>query len=168
MDRQVVRDRRIGRVALEVVEDLEPGFGSGGDGERGRERAGLPARGSGRRELPRRSWVCAIRSCRGRWPMGSARSRSSRPWGGEGSWGFSGGGAAAGARSSRRSTGFSAGLGDSIPYGINLIHSPGEPADRVGRRRPAARAAGAAGRGVRISQSDIAGGSLSGGGARAR
>ena len=70
--------------------------------------------------------ACATRSCRGRWPTGSARSRSSRPWGAGTSGIFGAAGLPLNA-SSRRSTEFSTALGESIPYGINLIHSPGEP-----------------------------------------
>ena len=74
---------------LEVMSKRAPTIGSNGDGEVAAIVSGLPPRGSGRRELPRGSSACATRACRGRWPMGSGRSRSSRPWGGAGFWGSS-------------------------------------------------------------------------------
>ena len=56
------------------------------------------------------------------------------------------------------------GLGDSIPYGMNLIHSPGEPELEAAVVDLLPAAAGAAGRGIGVPEPDVAGGPLSRGG----
>ena len=102
-------------------------FGSNGAGETGRASCRHAASRTWATQASGRSRAALSRACRGRWPTGSGRSRSSRRWGEAGSWGSS----------ARRGCSLSAveqaidriqrGSGDSIPYGMNLIHSPGEP-----------------------------------------
>ena len=58
--------------------------------------------------------------------------------------------------------------GEAIPYGMNLIHSPGEPELEAAVVDLLSAAGGAAGRGVGLSQSDGAGGPLSSGGPPSR
>ena len=110
------------------------GIGSSGESEGRSARAGLPARGPGRPELSGGSRVALSSACPGRWPTGSARSRSSRRWAARASWGSSAppGCPRRGRAGDRR---IQHGLGDAIPYGMNLIHSPGEPDAGGGRRR---------------------------------
>ncbi len=111
---------------------------------------------------------CAIRSCRGRWPTGSGRSRSSRRWARTGFLGIFGSAGLPLGAVEQAIDRIQHGTGDSIPYGMNLIHSPGEPeleaavVDLYLRRRRAA------GRGIGVSQPDAAGGPLSRGGAPPR
>ncbi len=66
-------------------------------------------------------------SCRGRWPTGSARSRSSRRWGGGDFLGIFGAAGLSLNAVEQAIDKIQHGMGDSIPYGMNLIHSPGEP-----------------------------------------
>ena len=88
---------------------------------------GCRPRGSGRRAASAPITGCGTAACRGRWPTGSARSRSSRRWARGGFLGIFGAAGLSLAAVEHAIDRIQHGLGDSIPYGMNLIHSPGEP-----------------------------------------
>ena len=165
-------ERALSRVAesFRVVERLgpprDPGRPSSTRTRRGLGRrhvadhSGVPAREPGRPAVPGRHGL-RFPACRAPWPTASARSRSSRRWPEAGSWESS-------ARPVFRSPAIEhaldrieQSLGESLPFGMNLIHSPGEPdlesavVDLYLRRRRAA------GRGFGVPEPDAAGRPLS-------
>ena len=154
--RFAVRRRADGLEVLEGVIAADPGDGRAvayvppcRTGEPGRRAASRPITGS------------ATPACRVRWPMASARSRSSRRWAGR----------VTSARSARRGwprrvveqaiDRLGRELGDSTPYAMNLIHSPGEPGLEAAVVDLYLRATGPPGRGIGVPEPDAAGGPLS-------